>query len=286
MLAVQPGGRHVRRLGRRLPERPAAEHRAQRLRFDANVVVPFPRPLSAAQLPRGAGRDGPGRGRGLGRRRRRRPAALAHRSAATPDHRDDRARLPARRGRGRRAAGSGSRTSSATGSSRIDPATNRVVGAIPVGRGAIGVTVGAGSVWVAGAIEHAVTRIDPATSRVVGDDPRRRPARGPWRSVEGRSGWSAMRARAGLASSPPLALVASAAAAARSPSRSGSASSPTASGRSAALHELNVADGRAAAAGTRRRSCAGSSRRAASTGVGVAGRPVELRSAASRETTT
>ena len=49
---------------------------------------------------------------------------------------------------------------------RIDPATNRVVGSIPVGRGAIGVAVGAGSVWVANAIDHSLTRIDPATNRV------------------------------------------------------------------------------------------------------------------------
>ena len=49
---------------------------------------------------------------------------------------------------------------------RIDPATNRAAAEIPVGRGAIGITTGAGSVWVADAVDHAVTRIDPITNRV------------------------------------------------------------------------------------------------------------------------
>ena len=49
---------------------------------------------------------------------------------------------------------------------RIDPATNRISAAIPVGRGALGVATGAGSVWVADAVDHAVSRIDPVTNRV------------------------------------------------------------------------------------------------------------------------
>jgi YVTN family beta-propeller protein len=50
---------------------------------------------------------------------------------------------------------------------RIDPATNRVERSIPVGRGAAGVAVGDGAVWVAGEIAHSVARVDPATNRVV-----------------------------------------------------------------------------------------------------------------------
>ncbi len=54
---------------------------------------------------------------------------------------------------------------------RIDPATNGVVRTIPVGRGASGVTVGAGSVWVANAVDHTLTRVDPRTNRVVATIP-------------------------------------------------------------------------------------------------------------------
>jgi streptogramin lyase len=42
-----------------------------------------------------------------------------------------------------------------------------MVRSIAVGRGPAGVTVGDGSVWVAGAIGHDVTRIDPSSGRVV-----------------------------------------------------------------------------------------------------------------------
>ena len=45
---LQPGGRYVRRLGRRLSQRPEAEHRDANPRFSANVVIPFAEPASAA----------------------------------------------------------------------------------------------------------------------------------------------------------------------------------------------------------------------------------------------
>jgi DNA-binding beta-propeller fold protein YncE len=50
---------------------------------------------------------------------------------------------------------------------QIDPATNRIVRRIPVGHGAGGIAVGAGSVWVAGAIDHTISRVDPSKGRVV-----------------------------------------------------------------------------------------------------------------------
>ena len=46
-----------------------------------------------------------------------------------------------------------------------------MVRSVPVARGPIGVTVSGGSVWVAGAIGHAVTRIDARTGRVVATIP-------------------------------------------------------------------------------------------------------------------
>jgi YVTN family beta-propeller protein len=39
---------------------------------------------------------------------------------------------------------------------------------VPVGRGAAGVAVGAGAVWVANAIDGTVSRIDPGTRRMIG----------------------------------------------------------------------------------------------------------------------
>ena len=45
----------------------------------------------------------------------------------------------------------------------IDPATGQVVRAIPVGREPRGVTVGAGSVWVADAIDQTISKVDPRT---------------------------------------------------------------------------------------------------------------------------
>ena len=49
----------------------------------------------------------------------------------------------------------------------VDPATNQVLPAIPVGRGAAGVAVGAGAVWVANTIDGTVSRIDPAARQQV-----------------------------------------------------------------------------------------------------------------------
>jgi len=49
---------------------------------------------------------------------------------------------------------------------KIDPATLRVVSAIPVGRGPIGVTIGAGSVWVANEVDRTISKVDPRTNVV------------------------------------------------------------------------------------------------------------------------
>ena len=46
--------------------------------------------------------------------------------------------------------------------SRIDPATNRLVGAnLPVGREPVGIAAGADSLWVTNFGDDTVTRIDP-----------------------------------------------------------------------------------------------------------------------------
>jgi YVTN family beta-propeller protein len=50
---------------------------------------------------------------------------------------------------------------------RIDPKTGKVTAMIPVGRGASGVAVGAGSVWVTSHLDDTVSRIDPARREVV-----------------------------------------------------------------------------------------------------------------------
>ena len=51
---------------------------------------------------------------------------------------------------------------------RIDAATSRLVGrAVPLGRAPSGLAVGAGSVWVADALDGTVRRIDPVGRRVV-----------------------------------------------------------------------------------------------------------------------
>ena len=60
---------------------------------------------------------------------------------------------------------------------RIDPARNRIVKKVRVGRGARGVASGHGSLWVANSIDGSVSRIDPKTNRIVatipvGHDPR------------------------------------------------------------------------------------------------------------------
>jgi branched-chain amino acid transport system substrate-binding protein len=49
---------------------------------------------------------------------------------------------------------------------RIDPATNRIVATIPVGRGVDGIATGEGAVWVASSIARVVSRIDPRTDHV------------------------------------------------------------------------------------------------------------------------
>jgi YVTN family beta-propeller protein len=49
---------------------------------------------------------------------------------------------------------------------RVESATNRLVQTIKVGRGASGIAVGGGSVWVANRLDDSVSRIDPATGRV------------------------------------------------------------------------------------------------------------------------
>jgi DNA-binding SARP family transcriptional activator len=49
----------------------------------------------------------------------------------------------------------------------IDPKTNRVVAAIPVGSKPVTVAVGYGSVWVGDAADGTVSRIDPATRRTI-----------------------------------------------------------------------------------------------------------------------
>jgi len=51
--------------------------------------------------------------------------------------------------------------------SRIDPATNRVVETITVGRGPVGIAVGLGAVWVANSLDGTVSRIDPRANEVV-----------------------------------------------------------------------------------------------------------------------
>ena len=76
-------------------------------RFSATVVIPFAEPASAANQRESLGGDGPGRRSVVGDRRRRRPPALAHRSAATPHHGDDCARLSTGRSRGRKRRGLG-----------------------------------------------------------------------------------------------------------------------------------------------------------------------------------
>jgi virginiamycin B lyase len=51
---------------------------------------------------------------------------------------------------------------------RIDPATNRVIAIIPVGRDPeLGIGIGLGSVWIADPKDQSLTQIDPKTNRVV-----------------------------------------------------------------------------------------------------------------------
>jgi len=49
----------------------------------------------------------------------------------------------------------------------VDPATNRIVGSIPVGSRPVAVAAGAGAIWVGDARDGTVTRVDPVARRVV-----------------------------------------------------------------------------------------------------------------------
>jgi YVTN family beta-propeller protein len=49
---------------------------------------------------------------------------------------------------------------------KIDPATNRVVDGVNVGRGARAIVFGAGAIWVANSLDGTVSRIDPHTDSV------------------------------------------------------------------------------------------------------------------------
>jgi virginiamycin B lyase len=49
---------------------------------------------------------------------------------------------------------------------RIDPATNRLAGSLPTGRGAVHIAAGAGAVWVANSRDGTVTRYDPPTADI------------------------------------------------------------------------------------------------------------------------
>jgi YVTN family beta-propeller protein len=55
--------------------------------------------------------------------------------------------------------------------SRIDPTTNRIVATVRAGRGVRGVAVGEGAVWTANSFDGTVSRIDPRTNRVVATVP-------------------------------------------------------------------------------------------------------------------
>jgi virginiamycin B lyase len=80
--------------------------------------------------------------------------------------------------------------------SRIDPATNRRVATIPVGRQASGLAVAAGSRWVSNHLDNAVTRIDAATNRVLATiDVGRGPAA---LAVAGGAVWVSLPERGGL----------------------------------------------------------------------------------------
>jgi YVTN family beta-propeller protein len=49
----------------------------------------------------------------------------------------------------------------------LDPAGNRILPAVRVGRGAGGVAAGAGAVWVANTLDGTLSRVDPQARRVV-----------------------------------------------------------------------------------------------------------------------
>ena len=50
---------------------------------------------------------------------------------------------------------------------RLDPSTGRLARTIHVPRGAEGVAVGGGSVWVASALDGSVSRIDPRSLAIL-----------------------------------------------------------------------------------------------------------------------
>jgi streptogramin lyase len=50
---------------------------------------------------------------------------------------------------------------------RLDPQTEEITMAVPVGRGSDGVAVGLGDVWVTSSIDGTVTRIDPETGEIL-----------------------------------------------------------------------------------------------------------------------
>src|SRR5262245_54974074 len=55
---------------------------------------------------------------------------------------------------------------------RIDPATNQLVGSVPVGRSPCsGLGVGSGSLWVPNCRDRTVSRVDPGANRVVATIP-------------------------------------------------------------------------------------------------------------------
>jgi DNA-binding beta-propeller fold protein YncE len=53
--------------------------------------------------------------------------------------------------------------------SKIDPRTNAVVATVPVGRGANGIVIDRGNVWVANQLDNTVTRINAATATPIGE---------------------------------------------------------------------------------------------------------------------
>jgi YVTN family beta-propeller protein len=135
-------------------------------RIRATVAIPYPRPLTAANLREALHGIAAGEGSvwvvgDASDRRLWRIDPVRHRITATID-----LGFPP----GGVAAGGGAVwVTDQLGDRlvRIDPATNRVDKSIPVGRGAGGVTFADGSVWVAETIAHSVARVDPETNGVI-----------------------------------------------------------------------------------------------------------------------
>jgi len=59
-------------------------------------------------------------------------------------------------------------SSTGTSVSRIDPGTNTVAAAIPVGDGPSGIAIDSDGVWVSVEFDDKVVRIDPKTNRITG----------------------------------------------------------------------------------------------------------------------